>query len=99
MALLLAVVGAAVAAPVAEASKRARHSHVVACAAVQGAPCQVRLKPPAAIARLALLTELTTWTQEAEPEALHDRRGGPRSNSTTACPIGGEHRSRVERPE
>lgn len=42
----------------AEARQRARHSHVVACAAVQGAPCQARLKSPAAIARLALIKEI-----------------------------------------
>jgi hypothetical protein len=41
--LLLTVVVTFTAAPSAEAKKRVKHSHVLACVALVGAPCQVRL--------------------------------------------------------
>lgn len=63
LALLLSIVVMLAVAPGAEAKKRVKHSHVMACAALVGAPCQARLNSPGAIARLALLKEIKRWDE------------------------------------
>ena len=54
-------------APSAEAKKRGTHSHVLACAAMVGAPCQARLR---ALERFAVWAQL----KENEQMALKLRR-------------------------
>jgi hypothetical protein len=61
--LLLSLAVLLAAAPGADAKKPVRQSHVLACAALVGAPCQARLNSPGAFARLALLK----GTSRAQP--------------------------------
>jgi hypothetical protein len=48
-------------APSAEATKRGKHSHVLACAAMVGAPCQARLHALERFAVWAQLKETNRW--------------------------------------
>lgn len=59
--LLLLVVVTFTAAPSAEATKRVNHSHVLACVALVGAPCQVRLHALERFAVWAQLKETNRW--------------------------------------
>jgi hypothetical protein len=59
--LLLTVVVTFTAAPGAEAKKRVEHSHVLACAALVGAPCQARLHALERFAVWAQLKERNKW--------------------------------------
>ena len=59
--LLLTAVVTFTAAPGAEAKKRVKHSHVLACAAMVGAPCQARLHALERFAVWAQLKETDRW--------------------------------------
>ncbi len=62
LALVLSIASMLAVAPGAEAKKRVRHSHVPACAALVGAPCQAALdnwRP--SVAWLHFLKEMNKW--------------------------------------
>jgi hypothetical protein len=59
--LLLTAVVTFTAAPGAEAKKRVKHSHVLACAALVGALCQARLHALERFAVWAQLKETNRW--------------------------------------
>jgi hypothetical protein len=59
--LLTAVVTFTAPAPGAEAKKRVKHSHVLACAALVGAPCQARLHSLERVVVWAHIKETNRW--------------------------------------
>jgi hypothetical protein len=59
--LLLTAVVTFTAAPGAEAKKRVEHSHVLACAALVGAPCQARLHSLERVVVWAHIKETNRW--------------------------------------
>lgn len=59
--LLLTAVVTFTAAPGAEAKKRVKHSHFLACAALVGAPCQARIHSLERIVVWAHIKETHRW--------------------------------------
>lgn len=61
LALVLSIAVMLAVAPGVEAKKRVKHSHVPACAAMVGAPCQARLHALERFAVWAQLKERNRW--------------------------------------